>query len=102
MLYAHEIGSSAVVVMHDGKLVLEWGKTNYRMYSHSVRKSLMNALYGVAVEKGLIDLSTTIAELGIDDRPPKLSEQEKTATILNLLQSRSGVYHNIPQGCRGK
>jgi len=93
MLYAQEIGSSAVIVMHDGKLVLEWGKTNLRMYSHSVRKSLLSALYGIAIEKGLIDLSTTIADLGIDDRPPKLSDQEKKATILSLLQSRSGIYH---------
>jgi CubicO group peptidase (beta-lactamase class C family) len=93
MLYAQEIGSSAVIVLHDGKLVLEWGKTNLPMWSHSVRKSLLNALYGIAVEKGLIDLSTTIAELGLDDRPPKLTEQEKQATILHLLQSRSGVYH---------
>ena len=93
MLYAQEIGSSAVIVMHDGKLVLEWGKTNLRMWSHSVRKSLLSALYGIAVEKGLIDLSSTIADLGIDDRPPRLSEQEKQATILDLLQSRSGIYH---------
>ena len=93
MLYAHEIGSSAVIVMHDGKLVLEWGKTNLPMWSHSVRKSLLNALYGIAVEKGLIDLNTTIGDLGLDDRPPRLSEQEKQATILHLLQSRSGIYH---------
>ncbi len=93
MFYAQEIGSSAVIVMHDGKLVLEWGKTNLPMWSHSVRKSLLNALYGIAVEKGLIDLSTTLADLGIDDRPPQLSEQEKQATILDLLQSRSGIYH---------
>lgn len=93
MLYAQEIGSSAVIVMHDGKLVLEWGKTNLRMWSHSIRKSLLSALYGIAVEKGLIELHTTIADLGIDDRPPTLSDQEKQATILDLLQSRSGVYH---------
>ena len=93
VFFANEIGSSAVIVMHDGNLVLEWGETNLRMYSHSIRKSLLNALYGIAVEKGLIDLNTTIAELGIDDRPPKLSEQEKQATILDLLQSRSGIYH---------
>jgi len=93
MLYAQEIGSSAVVVLHEGKLVLEWGQTNLPMWSHSVRKSLLNALYGIAVKKGFIDLSTTIAELGIDDRPPRLTEQEKQATILELLQARSGIYH---------
>lgn len=93
MLYAGEIGSSAVIVMHEGHVVLEWGKTNMRMWSHSVRKSLLNALYGVAIDRGLIDLSATIGELGIDDRPPTLNEKEKSATVLELLQSRSGVYH---------
>ncbi len=101
MLYAQEIGSSAVIVMHDGKLVLEWGKTNLPMWSHSVRKSLLSALYGIAVGKGLINLDTTIGELGIDDRPPRLSEQEKQATILNLLQSRSGVYHEAAAESEG-
>lgn len=56
MLYAQEIGSSAVIVIHDGKLVLEWGRADQRMWSHSVRKSLLSALYGIAVEKGLVDL----------------------------------------------
>ena len=93
MLYAQDIGSSAVIILHDGKLVLEWGDTNLRMYSHSVRKSLLNALYGIAVGKGLIDLNISIGELGIDDRPPTLTNQEKQATILDLLQSRSGIFH---------
>jgi len=93
MLYAHELGSSAVIVLHDGELVLEWGKTNLRMWSHSVRKSLLSALYGIGVQKGLIELETSLADLGLDDRPPVLSEQEKQATIRDLLQSRSGVYH---------
>ena len=93
LMYAHEIGSSAVVILHDGHLVAEWGATNVRMYSHSVRKSLLNALYGIAVDKGVIDLNTTIGDLGFDDRPPRLSEQEKQATLLDLLKSRSGIYH---------
>jgi len=93
MLYAQEIGSSAVVVLHNGRLVLEWGKTNLRIKSHSVRKSLLSSLYGVAVEKNMIDLSLTLADLGIDDRPPRLTLDEKQATILDLLKARSGVYH---------
>ena len=93
LLYAEEIGSSAVVVLHDGQLVLEWGRTTLKIKSHSVRKSLLSALYGIAIEKGYIDENTTLADLGIDDRPPVLSQQEKQATILDLLQSRSGIYH---------
>lgn len=94
LLYAQEIGSTAVIVLHDGKLVLEWGKTTLKIKSHSVRKSLLSALYGISVEKGLIDLNTTIADLGIDDRPPVLSEEEKQATIVDLLKARSGIYHD--------
>ncbi len=93
MLYAEEIGSSAIVVFHKGRLVLEWGKTTLRIKSHSMRKSLLSALYGIAVEKNLISLSSTLAELGIDDRPPVLTPEEKKATIEDLLKARSGVFH---------
>ncbi len=64
LLYAREIGSTAVIVLHDGKVVLEWGKTTLRIKSHSVRKSLLSALYGISVEKGLIDLNATISDIG--------------------------------------
>ena len=93
MLYAEEIGSSAVVVLHKGRLVLEWGRTALRIKSHSVRKSLLSALYGIAVDRGLIDLSSSLAELGIDDRPPCLTKEEKKASIIDLLKARSGVFH---------
>lgn len=92
-LYAEDIGSSAIIILHDGQLVAEWGQTTLRIKSHSVRKSLLSALYGIAVGKGLIDISTTLAEIGIDDRPPCLTEKEKAATIADLLKARSGVYH---------
>lgn len=93
LLYAQEINSTAVVVLYDGQLVLEWGRTTLRIKSHSIRKSLLSALYGVAVQKNLIDLSSTLKVLGIDDRPPCLTSTEKQATVLDLLKSRSGVFH---------
>jgi len=93
MLHAEEAGSTAVIVLHKGRLVLEWGKTTLRIKSHSVRKSLLSALYGVAVKRKLIDLSTTLAETGIDDRPPCLTADEKRANIADLLKARSGIYH---------
>lgn len=93
MLYAEEVGSSAVIVLHKGKLVLEWGATTQRINSASVRKSLLSAIYGVAVDRGLLDISLNLNQLGIDDRPPILSIKEKTATVEHLLKARSGVYH---------
>jgi hypothetical protein len=50
-------------------------------------------LYGIHVAGGNIDLNKTLAELGIDDTPP-LTDSEKRARIVDLLQSRSGVYHS--------
>jgi CubicO group peptidase (beta-lactamase class C family) len=53
----------------------------------------MSALYGIAVDRGRIDLGKTLADLAIDDRPPRLSAVEKRATVRDLLMARSGVYH---------
>jgi CubicO group peptidase (beta-lactamase class C family) len=91
--FAQKIGSTAVVVMHKGKLVAEWGDTALPSNTHSLRKSLLSALYGVAVQKKLIKLSSTLEDLGIDDNPPSLTRTEKQATVLDLLKARSGVYH---------
>jgi CubicO group peptidase (beta-lactamase class C family) len=67
-----------------------WGQVERRFMCHSVRKSLLSALYGI--NKDDIDLELTLAELGIDDVPP-LTQQEKQARVVDLIRSRSGVYH---------
>ena len=51
-------------------------------------------MIGIAVERKQIDLGKTLAELGIDDNEPSLSAEEKTATVRDLLEARSGVYHS--------
>jgi CubicO group peptidase (beta-lactamase class C family) len=58
-----------------------------------MRKSLLSALIGIHVDEGRIDLNRTMAQLGIDDRPPALSESEKRATVGDLIKARSGIYH---------
>ena len=85
--------SSAVMVVHRGAIVAEWGDTTKRTELASVRKSLLSALIGIAVAERKLSLDSTLAALGIDDIPPSLSVQEKTATVRMLLQSRSGIYH---------
>lgn len=90
--YYDSLNSSAFMIIQSGKVVEEWGAINRRFILHSVRKSLLNSLYGIYVENGTINLSKTIGELGIDDNNP-LSELEKSATIHHLLKVRSGVFH---------
>lgn len=89
---AAESGSSALLVVQDGRVVLDWGQTKDKIFLHSVRKSLMSGLYGPAVASGQISLSATMAGLGIDDAPKALTAEEKQATVRDLLMARSGVY----------
>lgn len=69
------------------------GDTGTTFLVNSIRKPLLNSLIGIAVNNGNIDLQSTLGELGIDDIPPSLTANEKTATVQMLLQARSGVYH---------
>jgi CubicO group peptidase (beta-lactamase class C family) len=92
-LRADELHSTAVMVVHHGLVVAEWGDTAKRTELASVRKSFLSALIGIAVARRQIDLDTTLAQLGIDDNPPPLSDVEKQATVRMLLQARSGIYH---------
>ena len=91
--YAHDIGSTAVLIVQDGRIVAGWGDLQKKVEIHSVRKSFMSALYGIALAGRQIDLTKTLAQLGIDDKPPRLTEREKQATVRDLLMARSGVYH---------
>jgi len=91
--YSATISTDAVMIVEDGLVVSEWGDTSKKIVVHSIRKSYLSALYGIYVGKGVIRLSKTLAELGIDDNPPSLTAAEKRATIEDLLKARSGVYH---------
>jgi CubicO group peptidase (beta-lactamase class C family) len=88
---ASELGLYALRVLHDGEAVLEFGEQARPVVVHSIRKSLMSALFGQAVARGAIALDDSVGDLGIDDTPA-LTELEKTATVRHLLEARSGVY----------
>jgi len=91
--YAREIETAAVLVLHDGQIVFSFGDITHKYMCHSIRKPFLGALYGIYINKGIIDIHTTLNELNIDDIPPPLTPAEKQATIHDLLLSRSGVYH---------
>lgn len=87
------IGSTAVTIVQHGLVVAEWGDTAAKTPLASARKSLLSAMIGIAVARHQIDLSATLDALRIDDSAPSLSAEEKTATVRDLLEARSGVYH---------
>jgi CubicO group peptidase (beta-lactamase class C family) len=87
----NRLGTDALMIVTDGKIVYEWGNTTNIIRSHSVRKSLLSALYGIYVAEERIDTSKTLEQLHITERVP-LTKEEQQATVLDLLKARSGVY----------
>jgi CubicO group peptidase (beta-lactamase class C family) len=84
-------GAAAMMVVQDGKAVATFGDIARRYKCHSMRKSLLSALYGLHVQAGTIHLDKTLRELRIDDHVP-LSDAELGGRIVDLLRSSSGVY----------
>ncbi|CAM3951076.1 Amide hydrolase [Bordetella tumbae] len=88
--------SVALVLHHQGKPVLRLGPCDRPGPVNSVRKSLLGALYGVAVRQGDIDTNLTLRATGFDEMPG-LTEHERQATLWQLLCARSGIYLPTPK-----
>ena len=90
--YSETIGTAAVMIVDDGVVVDAWGDLSLNYHCHSMRKSLMSALYGIYVDEGAIDLTKTLADLRITELSNPLTQTESRATVADLLKARSGVY----------
>ncbi|MGI8706418.1 MAG: serine hydrolase domain-containing protein [Sphingomicrobium sp.] len=88
------LDSAAVTVVHQGRPVALWGDVDRNYTAQSVRKALLNSLVGIAVSKRKLALDDTLEELGIDDTRPALTQEERQATVRDLLLSRSGIFHS--------
>jgi CubicO group peptidase (beta-lactamase class C family) len=90
---AASMQTDSYLVVHRGLLVHSFGDIAKPRSLYSVRKSILSMLIGVYVDRGMIDLDQTLASLQIDDKDG-LTDLEKSATVRQLLQARSGVYHD--------
>ena len=81
------------MVVQDDVVVATTGDIARKINVRSVRKSLLSALIGIAVDHHQINLDDTLEHLGIDDLEPSLTPQEKQATVRQLLMARSRIYH---------
>ena len=86
-------GAESMLLLHQGKVFFSFGDVNQPRLVHSIRKSLLNSLIGIGVADGCIRLDATLAELAINEKVDALTNNEQQATVRDLLQSRSGVYH---------
>jgi CubicO group peptidase (beta-lactamase class C family) len=98
--YLNEIGVTSYMLIQHGLVVEQGGDVAARTELHSCRKSFLSALIGIAANKQ-IHLTDTLAKLGIDDNPPSLTAEEKQATVRDLLEARSGVYHAAAYETKG-
>ena len=86
------LGSSAFMIVTRGKVVAAWGDTSRTFLTHSIRKSFMSALYGIAVAEEKIDIERTLGSLGVTEKGVTLTPIELGARLIDLLKARSGVY----------
>ena len=92
--HLEQSGAFSMMLLVDGEVIFDWGESDQKHTIHSIRKCLLNSLFGIAVSRGVIDTSMTLRELGIDDIEPALTQSEQGARVADLLRSRSGVYHH--------
>lgn len=90
--FARSLQTDAYLIVQHGVIMHEYGETARATNIHSMRKSMLSVLMGMYADHGVIVRSKTLAELEINDKPP-LSVTERQATVRQLLQARSGVYH---------
>ncbi len=93
----NDIETTGMLILKDGKILYEYGDIKEVSYIASCRKSVVSILYGKYVENGTIDLNQTIEDIGIDE-DKGLLDIEKTATIDNIITSRSGVFYEPVNG----
>jgi CubicO group peptidase (beta-lactamase class C family) len=91
--YFSQYHPTAIMVVQNDLVVATAGDVTRKVNVRSVRKSLLSALIGIAVEHRQINLEDTLEHLAIDDNSPSLTPQEQQATVRQLLMARSGIYH---------
>ena len=88
---ADSLRSGALMAVFQGRVILACGDVERPFEAHSVRKSLVSGLYGTAVARREVNLDATIATFAIDELTP-LTPTERSATIHQVISSRSAVY----------
>jgi hypothetical protein len=61
--YADSIDTAAVIIVDDGVIISQWDATATKFKVHSIRKSFLSALYGIAVAHGEINLNVTLEQI---------------------------------------
>lgn len=83
--------SASVLILHEGRILANWGDATRRFRATSIRKSLLNALIGIKIKQGGLSLSDQVGDFSVPGMK-ELTNTEESATLENLLTSSSGIY----------
>lgn len=86
-----DIGGAAALVIVKGHVIADWGYTDVPFDGRSIRKSLLNAVFGIYIDKGEVDINMTLKDAAINDMGI-LTEKELNAAVKHLMTSSSGIY----------
>lgn len=84
--------ADSLVIVDKHGLIYKLGDSDGVVNIEACKENIISALYGIAVDKGLIDINKTLAEIEFDDETQPLTDKEKQAKISDLLKARSGIY----------
>ena len=83
--------TTALHISVHGRTIFEYGDVARATKVASVRKSILAMLYGNYVAQGKVNLNQAVEDLELGDVKAFLP-LEKKATLLHLLQARSGIF----------
>jgi len=89
--YCDSLNANSLLVIHKGKVLVNWGDNTRRMRTTSVRKSFLSALIGQKINEQELRLDQPLLEFNLPQLAV-LDSTEKSATVEHLLTSSSGVY----------
>lgn len=86
--------ADSVMVIHRGHPISAWGPVSDPLTIQSMRKPVLGAVIAQLIEQGKLDLDSSLAALDIVDSDPALTDEERQATLRDLLLVRSGIMHD--------
>jgi CubicO group peptidase (beta-lactamase class C family) len=83
--------TSSMMVVVQGRVIFSYGDVSHTSKVASVRKSVLNMLYGEYIFNNTVDINKNVKDLGLDDKQPFVGMEEH-ATLEQLMAARSCIY----------
>ena len=84
--------TTAMMVVVQGRVIFAYGDLSHVSKVASVRKSVLDMLYGKYVMNNTINVDKSVRDLGLEDPKTPFYPMESKATLIQLLASRSCIY----------